>query len=140
LTFAGQNFDVSGPAVARGALPERGDSLVISGDLLDSTGAVVGGFVGSYLQLVPFGQAGPADVTSVQEHTFTLADGTIHGRGVTVADLEVANPFAIVGGTGRYAGLRGSYTAIQRFLSLGGDGTAQFVLTTSAEGSNHGGS
>jgi len=40
--------------------------------------------------------------------------------------------FAIVGGTGRYAGARGSYVASQHLRELGGDGTAHFVLNLSA--------
>jgi hypothetical protein len=36
--------------------------------------------------------------------------------------------FAVVGGTGRYAGARGAYVASQHLRELGGDGTAHFVL------------
>ena len=36
--------------------------------------------------------------------------------------------FAIVGGTGRYAGARGSYTADQDTYGLGGRGTAALKL------------
>ena len=34
-----------------------------------------------------------------------------------------------MGGTGRYAGARGTYVARQRRQELGGEGTAEFVLT-----------
>ena len=38
------------------------------------------------------------------------------------------NVYAVVGGTGRYAGARGSYTARQHPQELEGDGTAEFAL------------
>jgi hypothetical protein len=139
-SFGGRNLDVSGPGIARGVLPDRGDHLMISGDLLDASGAAIGALFGTYLQLLPFGQAGAGDPTSLQEHTFTFLDGTIHGRGLAVANIDAKNAFAIVGGTGRYTNITGSYTALQRFSSLGGDGSAHFDLTTNPEASHNGGS
>jgi hypothetical protein len=121
-------------------LPDTGDRLVITGDLLDPSGAAIGKVFGTYLQLVPFGQAGPGDPTSLQEHTFSFVDGSIHGRGLAGADLDAGNVFALIGGTGRYLDITGSYLAVQRFLSLGGDGSAHFDLTTNPEASPNGGS
>ena len=40
--------------------------------------------------------------------------------------------YAIVGGTGRYAGASGTYTARQSLRELGGDGTAEFTLNLTA--------
>ena len=40
--------------------------------------------------------------------------------------------FAITGGTGRYAGVQGTYVARQQHADLGGDGTAEFVFTLRA--------
>jgi Allene oxide cyclase barrel like domain len=138
VSYGGRNFDAWSPELVRGTLPAPGDRLLIVGQLLDVGGAVVGEVFGAYLQLPAFGDAGPGDPTSLHEHTFTFNDGTIHGRGLASADLDAANTFAIVGGTGRYVGLLGSYTAIERFFGLGGDGTAQITLTTTREGSDHG--
>jgi hypothetical protein len=121
-------------------LPDTGDRLVITGDLLDASGAAIGHVFGTYLQLAPFGQAGPGVPTSLQDHTFSFADGSIHGRGLAGADLDAANVFAVIGGTGRYLGVTGSYVAVQRFLSFGGDGSAHFDLTTNPEASPNGGS
>jgi hypothetical protein len=39
--------------------------------------------------------------------------------------------FAIVGGTGRYLGARGSYVARRLPVELGGDGSAAFTMTFS---------
>lgn len=141
VSYGGRNFDAWSPDLVRGTLPAPGDRLLIVGELLDASGAVAGEVFGTYLQLQAFADAAPGDPTSLHEHTFTFADGTIHGRGLASADLEAANTFAILGGTGRYVGVQGSYTAAERFFSLGGDGTAQITLTTTAgsrEGSDHG--
>jgi hypothetical protein len=54
-----------------------------------------------------------------------LLDGTIIGSG-TAGQLE--GVFAILGGTGRYAGARGTYIARQHDQDFGGDGSAEFVL------------
>jgi hypothetical protein len=37
--------------------------------------------------------------------------------------------FAITGGTGRFAGATGSYTAVQNPVEVGGNGTAKFQMT-----------
>jgi hypothetical protein len=139
-SFSGLNLDVSGPGFPPGVLPDGGDRLVITGDLLDASGAVIGNVFGTYLQLVPFGQAGPGDPTSLQDHAFSFADGSVHGRGLAGADLDAGNVFAIIGGTGRYLGISGSYVAVERFLTFGGDGSATFDLTTNPEASPNGGS
>ena len=62
----------------------------------------------------------------VESHAFRLPDGTIHGMGTADGADSV---FAIVGGTGRYVGARGSYTARHMPIELGGDGSAAFTMT-----------
>ena len=62
-------------------------------------------------------------------HTFDLAEGTILGIG---ANRLEDGSYAIVGGTGRYAGASGTYTARQFLRELGGDGTAEFTLNLTA--------
>lgn len=55
------------------------------------------------------GPAGPMVADgSMEQHTFKLEDGTIHGIGSTIAGESI---FSIAGGTGRYAGSRGHYVA-----------------------------
>ena len=48
--------------------------------------------------------------------------------------VEKENVFAIVGGTGKYLGVTGSYVARQNPLETGGDGTAEFTLTLQRSG------
>lgn len=136
--FTGAGFDVTAPDFLRGTLPPAGQRLLITGTLLDSAGNTVGQVLGNYLQLLAFGSAGPDDPVSVQDEVLTFFDGTICARGLARADLGAPISFAITGGTGKYAGAKGSYTAVQRFLSLGGDGSARFDLSKSSEASDHG--
>jgi hypothetical protein len=68
---------------------------------------------------------------ALQLQTFDLADGTIVGVGSAGAH---DNAFAIVGGTGRYAGVSGTYIGRQSPRELGGAGTAEFRLTVMTGG------
>jgi hypothetical protein len=78
----------------------------------------------------PFG-AGPLAAAFVEQHTLNLGEGTLTGMGTSQGEEST---FAIVGGTGRYAGARGSYVARQLPLEFGGDGTAELVMTITLEG------
>ena len=53
------------------------------------------------------------------------------GSGTTLPGVA-DNEFAIVGGTGRYAGARGTYLARRDPLEFGGDGTASFEIDLTA--------
>jgi len=99
-------------------------------------GEQVGEFYGSgHVLQNPLG-ALAVGAASLEVHSFNLADGTIAGVGSTRQGESV---FAIVGGTGRYAGVSGSYIARQQPLEVGGDGTAEFTLTMKLEVAEHGG-
>ena len=107
-----------------GGLPLDGDRLSLRGDLLARPdGDPVGEFVATAFAFG--GAAHPAHSERLELHTFKLAEGTIFGTG-TVGGLEGA--FAILGGTGRYAGAHGTYVARQGHPELGGDGAAKFVF------------
>ncbi len=108
------------PGAVPGELPPDGVPAGPGARLVDKKGKTVGFYSGANLSGV-----GPA----LQLHTFDLGDGTILGIGA--AGLR-EGPFAIVGGTGRFAGAGGTYVAKQSPRELGGDGTAEFTLTLSA--------
>jgi hypothetical protein len=116
----GTSWSLAAPGVAPGELPAASDARVPQGTLVDKRGRELGSFRAAAL----LGTGSP-----VQLHTFDLADGTILGIG---SDGVHENPFAIVGGTGRYAGVSGTYVAKQSPRELGGDGTAEFTLTLTA--------
>ena len=84
------------PGTPPGRLPTRGQLAVPFGQLADADGAVVGS-----LQSVAVPGTGDRSVL----HTLTLPDGTILGIGPHALD----GPYAVVGGSGRYAGAAGSY-------------------------------
>jgi hypothetical protein len=103
----------------------KGDRLTFQGELHDRDGRHAGTLYAAGFALNGPGAA-PSAAERLELHTFVLEDGTIIGSGAAGAASEV---FAIIGGTGRYAGARGTYVAKQRRQELGGGGTAEFVLT-----------
>jgi len=107
-----------------GQLPREGERTSIRGDLhSEPGGAPVGEFFASAIALG--GTSHPAQAERHETHTFKLHDGSIFGTGVTGA---VEGSFAVLGGTGRYAGAQGTYVARQGHEELGGDGAAEFVF------------
>jgi hypothetical protein len=127
LRLYGRNWRLSVPDRQPGEAFRLGDHGAVYGDLVESPlGAAFGQFFGSRLaiQSAPGGHA-RADA-SVEVHTFVLPHGTIIGMGTAVFGEAT---FAIVGGTGIYAGVKGSYSATQRLREHGGNGTADFVMT-----------
>jgi len=127
LRLYGRNWRLAAPGRSPGEAPRPGDHGAVYGELLDRPdGKTLGQFFGSRLavQSAPGGFArGDA---SVEVHTFVLPRGTIVGMGTAVLGQAV---FALVGGTGIYAGVTGSYVAHQRLREQGGNGTADFILT-----------
>ena len=101
-----------------GAHARTGDRLTVGAELLDRSGAAVGELHGAAFALRGPGSGAPE---RLELHTFVLRDGTVIGSG---AGSATAGTFAILGGTGRYAGARGTYT-----IGPGRGGTAEIVLT-----------
>ncbi|MGH9278259.1 MAG: hypothetical protein ACRD12_09140, partial [Acidimicrobiales bacterium] len=117
-----------------GQLPDRGHRLLGQGEHVDAPDGVrVGEFYATAFGLDSAGRAGPDGQATLELHTFNLDGGSIIGTGTARAALDATDTFAIVGGTGRYVGARGSYTAVQQPHELGGDGTATFTLTLITE-------
>lgn len=107
-----------------GDLPTEGERISVRGELIDETaGKPIGEFYAAGFAIG--GGSHPAHGERLELHTFKLQDGTIIGSG-TAGQLE--GVFAILGGTGRYAGARGTYVARQRHQDFGGDGSAEFEL------------
>jgi hypothetical protein len=125
LVLYGRGFHLDSQAKLRGQVPRSGDRHSAYGELLDRPkGKMVGQFSAMHLTHdSPF--AGGA--SSLEIHTFTLKDGTIHGLGAVARGAE--GHFVILGGTGRYSGVTGSYVARQNARELGGNGTATFHMT-----------
>jgi hypothetical protein len=117
LVLNGRDWRIGSPAAVPGELPKPTDVPVPAGQLVDPKGHAIGSFRAAALPTL-----GPG----LELHTFDLDDGTILGVGPGGIHDK---PFAIVGGTGRYAGASGTYVAKQSPRELGGDGTAEFTLT-----------
>jgi hypothetical protein len=128
LRLYGRNLHLHSAARTRGEVPAKGDRHSAYGELVDRpNGKVVGHFTAAHLTHdSPFAAA----ASSLEIHTFTLPEGTIHGLGSAMRGTD--GHFVILGGTGRYSNVRGSYVARQRARELGGDGTAEFHLTLAA--------
>jgi hypothetical protein len=107
-----------------GRLPREGERISVRGDLhAQPGGAAVGEF---FATAIAFDASShPARAERHETHTFKLRDGSIFGVG-TAGGLD--GSFAVLGGTGRYAGARGTYSARQGHEALGGDGAAEFVF------------
>ncbi|MEE9199790.1 MAG: hypothetical protein V3U26_08380 [Dehalococcoidia bacterium] len=130
LTLYGCHWHRCSQNLKRGEPLARGDQIATYGELLDrANGTKVGEFYSTGVHLrVPFG-ASPLAAASMEVHSFNLEDGTILGMGTSrMASAGGEDIYAVVAGTGRYAGARGSYTARQYPLERGGDGTAEFVF------------
>ena len=131
FSLSGRYWELFGQDHRAGAVLHRGERLAGCGELLSSPdGEKVGEFYSTCIFVAaPFG-AGPQAALTVEHHTFNLDGGTISGMGTTTADNpDGESVFAIVGGTGRFAGVTGSYVARQGFREMGGDGSADFTFT-----------
>jgi hypothetical protein len=109
-----------------GKVPAKGDRYAVYGELYEASGAKAGEFYSMAVGIdSPFQLTG-AGLGSIEVHTLNLAGGTIVGIG---AGGGAERSYAIVGGTGKFAGARGTYVARQDTYGLGGDGKAELLLT-----------
>lgn len=134
IAMHGRQWHVTSTVLKPGELPDRGHRLLGRGELVDRPGGdKVGDFFASSYGIDSPGRAGPDGVATLELHTFNLAGGSIIGTGTARAALDAEDVFAIVGGTGRFVGARGSYVARQQPQEFGGDGTAEFLFTVITE-------
>jgi hypothetical protein len=106
-----------------GRAPARGEPLTARGELLNAPdGSRIGELQVATITLLGPGLASPG-AQAMEWHTFHLPGGTLIGSGTSGGSDDAE--FAIVGGTGRYAGARGTYV---RRLPAGEEGLAEFVI------------
>jgi len=131
VVLHGQHWRIASQDLRRGELPPAGLRMLARGEIVDkaSRNRKIGDFFATYYRLNTPGKVAGHEPGSLELHTFVFSDGTIIGSGVASAATESEGQFAIIGGTGRYLGARGSYVARQSHADFGGDGTATFTLT-----------
>lgn len=99
LTLYASEVRFSAASAQHGKLPVKGEVIAPSGKLRDRRDREIGAFHAAAL---------PGSSDRLDFHRFDLADGTILGMGSGgLSD----GAFAIVGGTGRFAGATGSYVS-----------------------------
>ncbi len=115
----------------RGELPQAGLRMLAQAEIVStpSSGLKLGSFFATYHRISTPGKVANNEPGTFEHHTFVLPDGSLFGSGVSTSGTESEGEFAIVGGTGRFLGARGSYTAKQSYVDFGGNGTATFTLT-----------
>jgi hypothetical protein len=90
-------------------IPAQGERRTVVAELLEEPdGTTVGELYGAGFTVHGPAAATAAGVERLELHTFRLPEGTIVGSGMLGHGDGV---FAVLGGTGRFAGARGSYTA-----------------------------
>ena len=128
IRFYARRLNVHSTGQKPGELPAWGGRLNSHGDLLEGPeGAKVGEFSATcFGPKSPFGYAGSDHAVELQ--TLKLTNGTLFGIGSAgpMADGERAQ--AILGGTGRFAGAKGSYVIRQNPAGRGEE-SVEFVIT-----------
>jgi hypothetical protein len=102
------------------------------GDLLDGPdGSPVGEFhANGFCLETALGLPAPS-VSSLEFQTFQLNDGTLFGVGAP-GGAGSERTWAVLGGTGRFAGARGTYVERETSVAPVGRGTVEFILTLTA--------
>ncbi len=126
-----RNLRISSQDLRRGDLPPAGVRMLAKAEVIEGprNGQKVGDFFASYYRINAPGKVANHEPGSLEDHTFILPEGNIFGSGVATSGTDSEGQFAIIGGTGRYMGARGSYIARQSHVDFGGNGTATFTLT-----------
>jgi hypothetical protein len=130
VTLYGVRWQITSEDLSRGELPTAGVRMLVRGEIFDkpSGGCKTGDFFATYYRLNTPGKVALDVPGSLELHTFVFSDGTLVGSGVANSAPDSEGQFAVIGGTGRYHGAKGSYFARQSYAELGGSGTAMFTL------------
>ncbi len=128
LRFYARRLMVHCPSPKAGALPAWSGRSHTAGDLLDGpNGSKVGEFSATCLGPESvFGCAGTEPAVELQ--TLKVTSGTLFGIGGAAPTAEGERAHAILGGTGCFAGARGSYVIRQNPGGQGEDGV-EFLIT-----------
>jgi hypothetical protein len=110
----GADWRIVRPGVPPGTLPPPGAAALPHGRLVDGDGTDIGRFEASVM---------PTSGKGMNLHQLELADGTITAVGPATFDDAT---FAVIGGTGRYARVAGTYLLHQQPAPSGG--SALFTL------------
>jgi hypothetical protein len=119
VTLFASDVRLASSAIQPGRRPTKTDVAAPLGKLRDRRDRPAGEFHAALL---------PGSGDALEFHQFRLKDGTILGMGV--GGLS-GGSFAIVGGTGRFAGATGSYVA-RRAARSSARSQTEFVLTLTA--------
>jgi len=88
---------------------QRGDQTLLRATLSTEDGESVGELFASAMTMPGPIEPGAPRTPRMEIQNFQLADGTILGMGTMFADAGIPNVYTVFGGSGRYAGARGSY-------------------------------
>jgi hypothetical protein len=121
LTLRGTEIRGRVHGSSRGRLPKPDDHVTIHGRL--TNGLDTHGTFGSTSVVIRLPDSD--EITLLEHHLFATRSGMLTGAGQRTGET---GSFAITGGTGRFTGATGSYTAHLSPSGLGGDGTARFDL------------
>lgn len=126
IRLYGRNWQHHSAHLHYGEVPKHGDRLNVYAELADAPeGQKVGElYSAAFLVQPPFRSSAMAS-GALEMHTLVLAQGTIVAVG---AGSGAEREFAVVGGTGRYAGVRGSY-AVRLDRQGRGDGAVELAIT-----------
>lgn len=96
-------------AFSSGADRRSGDQSLIRGTLRDDAGDIAGELFASSVTMPGPTAEGQPKTARMEFQNLHLADGTIAAMGTVFARADLPNVYTIFGGTGRYAGIRGTY-------------------------------
>lgn len=136
LVLQARGLRISSQDLRRGELPPAGVRMTARAEIVSvsaksrkASDRKAGDFFATYHRVNTPGKVADREPGSLEQHTFILSEGTIFGTGVSTSGMDGEGQFAIIGGTGRYHGARGSYVARQSHVDFGGDGNATFKFT-----------
>lgn len=104
-----EHYTVSTANRGRGAQRKQGDQTLLRGTLTTEEGRRVGEIFVSSLTMPGPVHADSPHTPRMEIHNLWLHDGSILAMGTAFAQADVPNVYTIVGGSGRYADVRGAY-------------------------------